>query len=501
MSQTEDDMRIGYIILASCLGLLGPGLTYGDWLPEVNLTNETAFEKYTSNNNAWCVAPDTAGDVYVVWQDRREGSWRIYHSIREDSTWSPASRLVDDYYSTDPSIATDAFGCVHVVWRDARDGSYHIYYKEKTESSWSADTLITDSNSARYPSLDVDATGSVHVVWQEFIDGNWEIYYKMRDSLGSWQPDERLTIDASPSGMASVTADMSGDVHVAWTDSRDGNNEIYYKYGTGGVWSSDTALTADDDLISSYSSMVTDIDGEIHVVWHDQRSGFWEIYHKEKTGSGWTADASIVSIGNPGWPNITSDCLGNIHVVWLDSRDGYWRVYYKMRDTSGMWSADFPVSASSYPYQGVAGNPSVAADRYGNVHVVWHVDYWDSLDILDGGDIFYRTKEAPVGVEQWFGVGTSMPNPVELWQNRPNPFNQSTEIRFEVGQPAHVVLQIYDITGRLVRTLVRGRIDNNVRVVRWDGKDDCGREVGAGTFLCRLEVGSRIFSRKMILIE
>jgi|GEM_PF-1847304 len=496
-------MRIACVILASCLGLLGTGVAWADWLPEVNLTNETAFDKYTSYNNAWCVAADTAGDVYVVWEDTREGSCRIYYAVKQESVWSSPARLNDDYYSSDPSIATDLLGHVHVVWRDGRDGFYHIYYKENTGAGWSVDTRLTDydSTSARYPSVAAGRDGDVHTVWQDSRDGNWEVYYKMRDSLGNWLADERLTVDPSPAGMASVTADISGDVHVVWTDSRDGNNEIYYKHRTDSMWSADTALTIDDDLISSYSSIVADVNGSIHLVWHDQRSGFWEIYYKRKTGSGWTADASIVSIGNPGWPNITSDCLGNIHVVWLDSRDGYWRVYYKMRDTSGVWSADYPVSALSYPFEGVPENPSVTADRHGNVHVVWNVDYWDSLDTRDGGDIFYRMKEAPVGVEQWLEVGSPMLNRVELWQNRPNPFNQSTEIGFEVGQPTHVVLEVYDITGRLVRTLVRGRIESNACVVRWDGRDEGGRKVGAGTYLCRLEVGSRIFSRKMILIQ
>ncbi|MBI4722366.1 MAG: T9SS type A sorting domain-containing protein, partial [Candidatus Stahlbacteria bacterium] len=98
---------------------------------------------------------------------------------------------------------------------------------------WEADVGLTnDPDDSWYPSIAVrDAI--VHVVWVDGRDGNWEIYYKHSVDNGSlWYSDERLTNAAGDCYYSSVACwdcSYNADVHVAWTDERDGNQEIYYK--------------------------------------------------------------------------------------------------------------------------------------------------------------------------------------------------------------------------------------------------------------------------------
>jgi hypothetical protein len=101
------------------------------------------------------------------------------------------------------------------------------------------------------------------------------------------------------------------------------------------------------------------------------------------------------------------------------------------------------------------------------------------------------------------GPETVVPAVNVLRQNYPNPFNPRTSIHYSIEEPSHVVLKIYDVTGRLVRTLVdefQGPTAGG-RVVTWDGVDDGGRPVASGTYICRIVAGSFTEGRKMVLLR
>ncbi|HEU4724212.1 MAG TPA: FG-GAP-like repeat-containing protein, partial [Candidatus Eisenbacteria bacterium] len=95
--------------------------------------------------------------------------------------------------------------------------------------------------------------------------------------------------------------------------------------------------------------------------------------------------------------------------------------------------------------------------------------------------------------------------PARPWlaPNRPNPFNPSTVIGFGVPGPerAEVRLRIFDVSGRLVSTLVSRRYDPGYHEVRWDGRTDHGAPLASGVYLLRAEIGRTSFSRKLALIR
>src|SRR4030095_7349361 len=112
---------------------------------------------------------------------------------------------------------------------------------------------------------------NVYVMWQDMRDVNFEVYCKRSTDGGlNWGADTRLTNNSFLSGYASACA--SGlNVHIAWIDTRDGNQEIYYKRSTdGGInWEADTRLT--NNSANSYFTSMTISGTKIHVVWYDGR--------------------------------------------------------------------------------------------------------------------------------------------------------------------------------------------------------------------------------------
>ncbi|MCI0691182.1 ASPIC/UnbV domain-containing protein [candidate division KSB1 bacterium] len=103
------------------------------------------------------------------------------------------------------------------------------------------------------------------------------------------------------------------------------------------------------------------------------------------------------------------------------------------------------------------------------------------------------------------GAGGRLPTKLALQQNYPNPFNPTTAIRFAIEKPGVIRLEIYDLAGRLVRTLINN--ENKIsggHLVIWDGRDDHGKPVGSGVYFYRLfSNGSASFekTRKMVLLR
>lgn len=93
------------------------------------------------------------------------------------------------------------------------------------------------------------------------------------------------------------------------------------------------------------------------------------------------------------------------------------------------------------------------------------------------------------------------PTLVRLAPAEPNPFNPTTRLRFEVGDPGHVVLRIFDVRGHLVRTLLSTEVGRGERNVTWNGRDDAGDPVASGAYHVRLERGEYAAGRKVVLVR
>jgi len=189
-----------------------------------------------------CVCVDALGRVHAAWSDNASGNNEVYYRrFAAPTGWSAVTRVSFSYaIAWSPSMAVDGNGDVFVVWSDRRHGSFDIYFRRYLEGvGWGNEKRVTfDSAVSANPSAAVDCDGNLHIVWEDYRDGNDEIYYRrITDSDGpGWDPvDTRLTDDIYTSWDASVATDCAGNVHVLWADSRTSNFEIYYKLGIAPV--------------------------------------------------------------------------------------------------------------------------------------------------------------------------------------------------------------------------------------------------------------------------
>ncbi len=104
----------------------------------------------------------------------------------------------------------------------------------------------------------------------------------------------------------------------------------------------------------------------------------------------------------------------------------------------------------------------------------------------------------PIGISDVNGV----PRQFALSQNYPNPFNPVTTIAYSVANRTEVSLTVYNILGQEVRTLVDQEMkDAGYYRIGWDGKNDAGVQVSSGIYLYRMQAGSFIKTRKMLLVK
>jgi hypothetical protein len=98
-------------------------------------------------------------------------------------------------------------------------------------------------------------------------------------------------------------------------------------------------------------------------------------------------------------------------------------------------------------------------------------------------------------------AGVALPIEFALDQNYPNPFNPSTTIRFALPSDATIRLSVYDILGREVRSLVNSDMAAGYHQMAWDGKNNKGTSVASGMYIYRIEAGSFISTKKMMLLK
>ena len=109
----------------------------------------------------------------------------------------------------------------------------------------------------------------------------------------------------------------------------------------------------------------------------------------------------------------------------------------------------------------------------------------------------------PVSPTTLTGVGHSrIPERYALYQNKPNPFNPATLIRYDVpAGGGHITLAVYDVAGRLVRTLVDDVQTAGQKRATWDGRDSRGESAASGIYFYRLKTPTVVKTLKMALLR
>ncbi|RQW04449.1 T9SS C-terminal target domain-containing protein, partial [candidate division KSB1 bacterium] len=123
--------------------------------------------------------------------------------------------------------------------------------------------------------------------------------------------------------------------------------------------------------------------------------------------------------------------------------------------------------------------------------------YLDDVQVIDRSAASVKSKQ--------FDFGSGVVSEYELFQAFPNPFNSSTTIQYKLSTAANVALDLFNMSGQKVCTLVAARQSDGLHSVRWNGMADDGEIVPSGIYIYTLRADDglqqTVLSRKMLLIK
>lgn len=360
--------------------------------------NDSAYAASTQSAPGMAVAP--SGNIYTVWEDDRNGNYDIYLSSSTDggsSFYTDVQIDNDGANQQRPAIVTHGSSNVYVVWQDYRNGNWDIYFARSTNSgaSFGTPTQVSDaggSSEQSYPDIAVAGNDNIYVVWQDQRNGNWDIYSAVStDDGNSFEQNVRVNSNPSPvidQRSPSIALNNNDAVFVAWQDNRNGDDDIYLARSTNEGDSYQTDIEVSDDVTDRNQRSPTiaiDDSDDIYVAYEDYRSGNnWDIYISSSSNNGNSFDAHArvndASSNNLRIPSMSVDADDNLHVAWYNGWDNY--IYYtKSTDAGATFGADARVSgtnaaaSSQYP-------PVVRVNNAMEPYIAW-------ADSRDGNDDIY----------------------------------------------------------------------------------------------------------------
>jgi len=427
-----------------------------------------------------------------------------------------------------------------LVWQTQINGNWDIFSRYIiNNTTWSDTVRVTTALSADCnPSVAYDPNRNCFwCVWQNDNGGFWNILVSQGSVTGQWTPPVLLTSDTFPDVSPTVCV-IGSNVWVAWQRDTAGQaTNIYSKFYNGSSWSSSARVTNSADSSNTNPKINLRVDHPF-LVWERNR----DIYYSEYVSSSWTAPQAITT-------NAASDSLPEIAcaqpaspgvwVYWQSNRDGNWEIYRTGLDT---FSVNHRVSFSDA--QDIEPSPisgtvpirwppeallmAASSNRNGNYDVINKFFWSDSLYMVDTNHAqdIHPVTTADFHVFIWIlwqtdrnvdwdiygsfylagGVteGDLKSDPV-FFRVFPNPFRERIVFKLNPGKAQSAerrVLEIYDISGRLVKFFsLPSALSPNPSSLTWGGEDALGRAVPPGVYFVRTDAGSRTTQEKIVRLR
>jgi hypothetical protein len=461
------------------------------------------------------IAVDDSGNFIIAWVDMR-GSGTAFSVLAKrfmndgtalDSSFIVCEEDTNNFFFTRSSIAVDAEGNFVIIWHAFRDFIYNLYAQrfQKNGERIGENIVVNDSirADAETSSIAMNRSGDFIVVWEDRRNKGTADIYAQRYSSDGTPLGSNFRIDFAPNNQPaspSVSMNNNGRFIVVWSDEKDTSIGIYaQRFDSEGTSLGDIFLV-DDDLegLSSRPKIASDSLGNFIITWnYDEPDGSIDIYGRRYLANGSALGGSfkVNDDSESVWhliPIISVREDGNFIISWEDYRNVEHSpdIYAQCYSSDGIpLGNNFCVTDLRDLSQNV---PTVKLYK-NRIYNTWSDDHiigtglnvW--CNILDWEEtIISRVEPEPFQLLQRFS----------LQQNYPNPFNPVTIINYELPITNDVELEIYNMLGEKVVTLVSGRQEAGLHQVEWDASG-----FASGVYYYRIETGEFVDVKKMILLR
>lgn len=407
---------------------------------------------------------------------------------------------------SEPSLATSDTRAL-MVWNDGRtlDGfsGQRIFGRYLTlfGAAGGNEFLISAGQSQAVkasPRAALFADGSGLVAWLDRRSGAPQVYLRWLAITGGPDGDEIL-ISTPGVDLAVQCLYVGRDdsrIFLVWLDVGRPTPTVEVRAFTAAKTETVSYSFVPSGTPAHFDRMAADIspDGSVGIFWVGDESGTRKgfLSYLADDGSVVTdSDPVVAAAGaNPSEPSLSICNNGYFSLTWIDRRGGSPAAFYQILDPAfSIVVAPGPVSTANPEFM---QNPHTDAYR-GRAWFVWSDPRADGLNVFADQVVYLATDvdDDPA----------SLPTGYRLAQNYPNPFNPTTEIEYSLPEAGMVCLDVMNILGQTVTTLVDGWQPPGSYVARWDGQNSSGEAVASGVYLYRLRAGEYTSTRKMMLLK
>ncbi len=352
-------------------------------------------------------------------------------------------------------------------------------------------------------------TGSI---WERPMDRTAFVY---RFNGTSWLEEARLTHphpDIPAQSYFGESVSLSGNIAVV--GARHAYNGVILSGGAfvfhfdGTTWTEQAELFAEDLVNVESVGFSVAVDGDVVVLGAPDmtlpgmsNAGTTFVFRFD--GTQWNQEAALISPDVVPGDNFGRQVgvKGDVIVVTAHGTDNACVDYpycnsgsaFVFRDDGSQWVLDQEFEASD----GMDGDSFGGSDLATDGVKVLVPSYWaDDQGSKSGKAYIFSLNCSSVvsGVDHAFPDRTATLHP-----NYPNPFNPATTIRFSLRTSEDVTLAVYDVSGRLIRVVVKENFAAGDHEVMWYGQDELGRSAPSGVYFVRLSVGDVVESQKVVL--
>ncbi len=445
-----------------------------------------------SSDVARAIRVDDQGSVYVTGVSNADYA-TIKYSVNGDSLWAKTFNGPAFFLDGANDLFVDPARNVYVTG-GVTNSNYDfgtLKYRSNGTFVWSAYYNGPGNNDDIGYKVTVDRFGNVYVTGTRVVSGFipfTDIVTVKYDSTGiqRW-----AKIYDGPGGASDypvgIAVDSLGNVYVGGTASvaSFGSNYVVIKYASNGdsLWA--RRYNGGTSNGNGAAAFVIDASGNSYITGTSYSSNtnadYATLKYSPNGDSLWASRfLGRFTTSSDAAASLAVDNSGNVFVTGTSG--DYETVKYS---SSGVqqWAAYYDGPA------GLEDDPvSIALDPAGNIYVTGR-----SQGVGTAYDY------ATVKYSQTTGVNDppdDVPSEYSLSQNYPNPFNPTTEIRYQISEVSHVTLNVYDILGREMATLVHEVKRPGAYTVRWDAT-----RFASGVYFYRLQAGSFIETKKLILLR
>jgi hypothetical protein len=453
------------------------------------------------------ICPDGTGGAIIAWRDHRSGSFDIY-AQRLDAHGAPqwtangvaVCDIINNQYA--PAITPDGSGGAIVVWYDFRALNYDIYAQRidangVTQWTFGGIGLCSAQYNQNDPVIVGDGAGGAVVAWTDVRNGNADIFARRVNAagVGQWTANgTALCLETHSQVSPVAVTDETGGAIVAWRDLRAGNSDVYAQRidGAGTVsWTANGVAVCSAALEQLHVNMIPDGAGGALLAWDDVRAGTADIFAQRVNASGaaqWSPNGAVVcsAIGNQTLPWLSTDGASGAIVSWQDARGANADIYAQRIDATGAtaWASNGIALCNATAHQTA---PVSCAVGSGGAVAAW-------IDARAGNtDVYAHRVDGGGGGPT--GIPTATPR-LAISRGYPNPFSDTIRFEMTSDRPGRVRLEVFDVAGRRVATRINGD-----GAIEFDGRDDQGRPLPGGIYLCRLSAGGASVVRKVTLVR